>query len=365
MSTDLLALPEGYFYRAGDIKLEFIEVLGGGGFGVVYRAFDANRNVEVAVKEYIPKQFAARSRSNGVEVVPKTTEDKRIVDWGLQHFIKESVKLLMFNHPGIVKVLARYEANRTAYIVMELVDGVTISDYVRQNGPVGLDRMPEMLTPLCSAIDYLHKRKYIHRDIKPSNIMLRDGVFSQPVLIDFGAARLTNSVNTRDLRQIWSEGYSAPELAEADPPSEASDVYSLGAVAYFTATGKRPASSIQQAKPTASVRPLASNPSTKVEQVIEAVDGALEPLLSKRVPSVSHFVALMDGQAPPQAASAKPMKRPKSGPSSSPSVPSRGSTPRAPASRSGGLLVPAALSIAALLLVVLALLVVFGGDFLT
>lgn len=357
MSSDLLALPEGYEYRGGDIKLEFLDMLGGGGFGIVYRAYDVNRGIEVAVKEYLPKQFAARSRSNGVEVVPKTQEDRRIVDWGLQHFVKESVKLLLFDHPGIVKVLARYEANRTAYIVMELVKGLTISEFVHQNGPAPLSQMPTMLRPLCSAIDYLHQRQYIHRDIKPSNVMLRGGDFSSPVLIDFGAARPMESMHTRDLRQIWSEGYSAPELAGVNPPTEASDVYSLGAVAYFTATGKRPASALNATThPVASVSNIEPRPSEQVARLITAINRSLEPELEKRMPSAAAFRATMDGQPLPVARPPPtPAKRTQAPPPPrEPSIGSRGTR---------SLLAPAALSAAALLLVVLALLVAFGHIF--
>jgi serine/threonine protein kinase len=353
MSSDFLALPEGYRYRGGEIKLEFLEVLGGGGFGVVYRAYDATRGVEVAVKEYIPKQFAARSRSNGVEVVPKTPEDKRIVDWGLEHFVKESVKLLMFNHPGIVKVLARYEANRTAYIVMELVEGQTVSEFVRENGPVPLAQTPAMLRPLCSAIEYLHQRQYIHRDIKPSNIMLRNGDFTAPVLIDFGAARPMDSMHTRDLRQIWSEGYSAPELAGVSPPTDASDVYSLGAVACFVASGKRPASALNQTHPVASVSAPDARPNEQLARLISAINRSLEPDIAKRTPSAAAFRAIMDGEPLPQPTSPQRVQR-----RMSPPRPALGDDVER--EHQGSLLAPAALSVAALLLVVLALLVAFG-----
>ncbi len=182
MSSDnVQALTPGT--RLGDYRLD--AVIGHGGFGITYRAFDTQLAKFVAIKEYLPIEFAVRGGDGNV--VPRGTRFADDFAWGRERFLDEARALARFRHPHIVPVLRYFEANGTAYTVMEFEDGKSVSELLRQ--PAG--RLPpEDVRRLADGLvgglqQPCMPKGFLHRDIKPSNIIIRrDGV---PVLIDFGA----------------------------------------------------------------------------------------------------------------------------------------------------------------------------------
>ena len=213
-----------------------VEVLGVGGFGVTYLADDLTLQRQVAIKEYLPNEFAVR---DGVTVQPKSLKDRPDFEWGLARFLDEARTLAQFRHPNLVRVVEYFEANSTAYIVMEYVDGEPLSDLLKRCGFMSEVEIREHVLPITDGLAHVHSAGVLHRDIKPGNIMIgRNGV---PVLIDFGSAREAVSTKTRSVTAVLTEGYAPLEqYSTRAKQSPATDIYALGAVLYRCVTGVTP-----------------------------------------------------------------------------------------------------------------------------
>ena len=225
------ALPAGY--RLGEYEIQ--TVLGSGGFGVTYKAHDHNLDKEVAIKEYLPSDFAVRvGRTN---VKPKSGANKDDYAWGLERFMDEARTLARFDHPHINKVHRYFQDNGTAYLVLEYVEGDMLSDLLKSKGRFNEAGVRRMLDELLDGLDAVHKAGYIHRDIKPANIIFRrDG---GAVLLDFGAARQAIGQRSQVITSILTPGYAPVEqyLNTIDAMGAWSDLYSLGVVAYRCLVG--------------------------------------------------------------------------------------------------------------------------------
>ena len=224
-------LPKGH--RIGEY--EIVRVLGAGGFGVTYLAFDHQLDGPVALKEYFPADAARRRPGWGV--APSTTGNQALFTWGLDRFIDEARSLHRLRHANIVRAHRYIQTHGTAYIVMEYVEGESLQQILRVRGRLTPDAWRRWLDPLIDGLAHVHGHGYLHRDLKPANIMIRsaDGT---PVLIDFGAARVAARERTRT--QVLTPGYAPLEQYSRDggqgPPT---DIYALAAVSYRVLTGKR------------------------------------------------------------------------------------------------------------------------------
>src|SRR5262245_30208241 len=217
------ALPLGL--QLGDYRLD--AVIGHGGFGITYRAFDSQLAKIVAVKEYLPVEFAVR-RAN--EVVPRGGRFADDFAWGRERFLDEARALARFRHPHIVPVLRFLEANGTAYTVMEFEDGKSVAELLRAPGSrLPADEVRRLAEGLLSGLGAVHAQGFLHRDVKPSNVIVRrDGV---PVLIDFGAARLAIGERTRTLTGVLTPQYAPIEPYELEGKQGPwSGIYSAEAV---------------------------------------------------------------------------------------------------------------------------------------
>jgi len=230
------ALPLGT--QLGDYRLD--AVIGHGGFGITYRAFDSQLAKVVAVKEYLPVEFAVRDA--GGRVVPRGARFADDFAWGRDRFLDEARALARFRHPHIVPVLRFLEANGTAYTVMEYEDGRNIAEWLRRSD--GSRRLPpddvrRLAEGLLKGLGAVHAQGFLHRDIKPSNIIIRrDGV---PVLIDFGAARQAIGGRTRTLTGILTPQYAPIEQYALDGKQGPwSDIYSAAAVLHHAIAGEPP-----------------------------------------------------------------------------------------------------------------------------
>ncbi|MFK7853526.1 MAG: protein kinase [Granulosicoccus sp.] len=216
--------------------------LGKGGFGVTYLALDTMLNMQVAIKEYMPEQIAARSSEGSVR--PKTTGDAEIFSWGLSRFIKEAQTLARFNHPNIVRVMAVFEQNGTAYMVMEYERGKDLKLQLRHEEYRTQENLTHIVGPIIDGLDEVHRLGYIHRDIKPANILIRNN--GTPVLLDFGSARLAIGSQTQNLTALVSVGYAPLEQYNSSNDNQQgpwTDIYALGAVLYYAITGNAPVDS--------------------------------------------------------------------------------------------------------------------------
>ena len=175
-------LPEGT--RLLDYRITGL--LGEGGFGIVYDAWDHSLERRVALKEYMPASLASREST---QVQVRSMRHKETFDAGLKSFVNEAKLLAQFDHPSLVKVYRFWEANGTAYMVMPLYQGITLKDKLKQLGqPPDEAWLMGMLAPLTEALAVIHAENCFHRDIAPDNIILLSGS-ERPLLLDFGAAR--------------------------------------------------------------------------------------------------------------------------------------------------------------------------------
>lgn len=220
-------------------------VVGYGGFGVTYIGWDEKLQQRVAIKEYLPSEFATRAAGQSQVTVFTGDKAQQFAD-GMVKFIDEAKRLAKFqNEPGIVRIYDSFEANNTAYIVMEFLDGETLASYLKQEGKVPVEQAIQMLTPVIQSLEVVHKAGIIHRDIAPDNIFLtKDG---QVKLIDFGAARYATTSHSRSLTVIIKSGYSPEEQyrsrGEQGPHT---DVYALAAVLYNMITGVTPPDALER-----------------------------------------------------------------------------------------------------------------------
>ncbi|MEO8855430.1 MAG: serine/threonine-protein kinase, partial [Burkholderiaceae bacterium] len=226
-----IALPRGYALH--EYRIE--STLGVGGFGLTYLATDSNLNLQVAIKEYLPGELAIRRDDHSVRSKSDTTLDT--FNWGRTRFLEESCTLASFRHPNIVRVMRFFEANQTAYMVMEFVAGQPLNEWIKSRRPLAEPSIAGIAAGLLDGVELVHRAGYLHRDIKPGNIFIRDD--GTPVLLDFGSARVA-SANT-ERTAIVSPGYAPLEQYHAHGNQGPwSDLYALGGVLYWIVTGDKP-----------------------------------------------------------------------------------------------------------------------------
>jgi serine/threonine protein kinase len=215
-------------------------VLGEGGFGITYIGYDLNLELRVAIKEFYPAGFVARSTATSSTVTSLGSDKENIFARGKERFVEEAKRLAKFRElPGIVRVYDFFPANNTAYIVMGYVEGVTLKNYLAQaGGRLPADMLIELMAPMLSSLSEVHKSGIIHRDISPDNMMLtHEGTL---VLLDFGAAREFVDMN-RSLSVLLKPGFAPSEqYSTRGIQGPWTDVYALAATVYKVVTGVTP-----------------------------------------------------------------------------------------------------------------------------
>ncbi len=210
-----VALPPGTLLGHCEVR----EVLGRGGGGISYRAYDAHLEREVVIKEHFPPTLCFRIP--GEAMVQHVTSDG--YERSIAAFCREARILAGVNHPGVVKVHDIFQACGTAYMVMEYVEGARLTEWLPEHADDS-GSVISVLNQLLEALGYLHSHDVLHRDIKPSNIIIREG--KQAVLIDFGAAMLGTPPTTITL--VGTPGYAAPEqFQQHGKVGPWSDLYAL------------------------------------------------------------------------------------------------------------------------------------------
>ncbi|MBE5934399.1 MAG: PASTA domain-containing protein [Lachnospiraceae bacterium] len=221
------------------------KVLGYGGFGVTYIAWDTLLEQKVAIKEFLPSEYATRMLGR-MEITIFSGDKQRQFMEGLVKFVAEAKKIAKFNNvPGIVKIFDCIEENNTAYIIMEYLDGETLAEKLEKEKKMKPDKAIQLLLPVMEALKKVNAEGIIHRDIAPDNIFITSK--GEPKLIDFGAARYATTSVSRSLTIIIKPGYSPEEQyrSMADQGSW-TDVYSIGATLYKMITGETPCDSMER-----------------------------------------------------------------------------------------------------------------------
>ncbi|XVJ68757.1 MAG: protein kinase [Rhizobacter sp.] len=224
-------------------EYRLLGVVGEGGFGIVYRAYDSGLHRTVAIKEYMPSALARRGIKNQIEVHP---QHRDAFDAGLRSFISEARMLAKFSHPALVHVYRFFEENGTAYMVMRSYEGQTFRAFLAEQHN-GIDErwLTSMLCPILDGLEMLHAADCFHRDIAPDNVLLRAS--GMPVLLDFGAARRIIGDMTQALTMVLKPGYAPIEQYADDgamPQGAWTDIYQLGALLFRAITGHVPTTSV-------------------------------------------------------------------------------------------------------------------------
>ena len=221
------------------------KVLGYGGFGVTYLAWDGRLEQRVAIKEYLPSEFATRMPGQSKLSIYSGEKGEQYLD-GLNKFSDEAQRLAKFvNEEGIVRIIDCIAANDTAYIVMEYLEGETLASYLKREKTIPEDLAVQLLMPVMRSLQAVHDQGILHRDISPDNIFLTmDGKVK---LIYFGAARYATTSHSRSLTVLVKPGYSAEEQYRSrGDQGPHTDVYSLAATLYKMITGVTPPDALER-----------------------------------------------------------------------------------------------------------------------
>ncbi|MBL8524649.1 MAG: serine/threonine protein kinase [Betaproteobacteria bacterium] len=298
MATTIPSLPAGHTIN----EYRFDKLLGVGGFGLTYLATDTNLNLPVAIKEYLPADIASRDEDSSIR--PSSDENRPTFEWGLTRFLDEARTLATFHHPNIVRVMRFFQANATAYMVMEFVQGASLSEWIKARRPLPQSSIEKIIVPLIEGLGTIHKSNYLHRDFKPGNIYIRkDG---SPVLLDFGAARSTSG--GKELTAVVSPGYAPVEqYSESSLQGPWTDLYAVGGVMYWLVTGNKPVDATAR---------LRNDPQVPAQQIgdsslytadfLAAIDWALSPDERQRPQSAGELLGRLRGHAPATSVQADP-----------------------------------------------------------
>lgn len=221
------------------------DVLGQGGFGITYLATDTNLDHKVAIKEYMPAPLVKRQSDN--TLISQSGQSKAQYRQGLQRFLREARTLVKFRHPNIVRVMAVFEANNTAYLVMEYEEGEQFKEYVKRGDGLAEPQLKKLILSIIDGLDQVHQHGFIHRDIKPVNLIIRkDG---SPVLLDFGSTRPVKNEGQVRHTSVVSVGYTPLEQYQEGAGLKVgpwTDIYSLGATLYYAISGVTPVSPVSR-----------------------------------------------------------------------------------------------------------------------
>ena len=291
-------------------RYRIVSLLGQGGMGAVYRAWDTRLNVPAALKEMIPQ--------------PRL--DATTVAQLRQQFHQEAIILAEMNHPHLVNVTDFFEEEYSTYLVMGFIEGESLASRIAREGALPESQVLAWAWQLLAALAYCHSRGVIHRDVKPQNVVIRPE--GQAVLVDFGLVKLWDSRNPRTrtaMRGMGTPEYAPPEQYGTKPghTDPRSDLYSLGATLYHTLTGQSPLTATNRmADPDqfVPVRGLNSHVSAQTEA---AVLRAMELERNKRFQSAREMAMALNGRGPALAHQAV-------SPPSDPPVPAVSRSPATP-----------------------------------
>ena len=283
------ALPAGTVLR--EWRLE--EVLGVGGFGIVYKGRGIYFDELVAIKEYFPSSISERDSDD--TVVPIDSDAEEVHALGLKKFVEEAKLLWNLStpsrHPNIVSVRSLFEIHGTAYMVMDFEDGTSLSKMVKQGRRFNERSLWNILRPIAEGLDRAHRVGVLHRDIKPPNILINED--NRPVLIDFGSARFEAAEATSTKVTFHTPPYAAIEqYVKTYPQGPWTDVYALGVVMYECITGEKPPEVLERLHAGLG-KPLAEGKwPGYTKKFLAAVDAAMVVKPDERPQSIGDWLAM-------------------------------------------------------------------------
>jgi len=278
-------------------EFEITRVVGQGGFGVVYEAWDHTLERVVAIKEYLPTSLSTRQQDG--TVVPLSERHRETFDLGMRSFINEARLLAQFDHASLLKVYRFWQERGTTYMVMPFYRGDTLRQAL-VSIPAGVDEawLIRIMDGVTQALAVMHSANCYHRDIAPDNIILLEGS-GRPVVLDFGAARRVITDKTQAITVILKPGYAPIEqYAEMPDMSQGAwtDVYALAAVMHVAVCGRAPPPSVARLLSDSYV-PLAGNEILRQRyslRLLQAIDAGLGVRPEARPQSMAEFRAALD-----------------------------------------------------------------------
>ena len=284
---------EAYHIKPGSLLHDRYTVgraIGFGGFGITYIAWDNKLMQKVAIKEYMPSEYATRVPGNLTVTI---YDGERYTEFmtGLQKFLDEAKRLAKFqNVPGIVRILDSFSENLTAYIVMEYLDGMTLKQYLAEHGgKLPYEEAVEFILPVLAALQAVHKEGIIHRDISPDNIFITED--GEVKLLDFGAARYASTGYSKSLSVILKPGYApAEQYLSHGEQGPWSDVYATAATLYRMITGVVPEEALER-KEKDTLKPPSALGAKLPKNAEKAILNALNVRVENRTASAEEFEA--------------------------------------------------------------------------
>jgi tetratricopeptide (TPR) repeat protein len=271
--------------RIGDY--EILSELGAGSFGITYKAWDHRLQTYVALKEYLPIEFAVRENDTHT-VAPRSDKVSHQYQFGLKGFLEEARTLAQFRDARIVRVTNFMEANGTAYLVMDYEEGESLDALTRrEQRKLDESEVLRTMIPVLEGLCIVHRAGVLHRDVKPANIYLR--AQGSPLLLDFGAARHALGEETQNLTSIVTPGYGPFEQYQrTGKQGPWTDVYGAGATLYRLVTGKRPAEAPDRVAAVHASEKDPNVPATEAakgkytQRLLETIDWMLQPVPQDR-----------------------------------------------------------------------------------
>ena len=244
-------------------KYEVQGILGRGGMGVVYKAFDPAIHRQVAIK-----------------TITKSAMDPSELQYAIARFRHEAQAVGRLTHPRIAAIFDYGEDHDIAYIVMELVNGKSLYEHLQNKAKFELAEIGEIIRQLLDGLGYAHAQGVVHRDVKPSNILINDD--GRIKISDFGIAHLDSSSLTQIGEIMGSPGYMSPEQFTGDEPDARTDIYAAGVIAYELLANRKPfiGSNVEIMRQVISDRPV--NPSDFNPQISIQLDWATQKALAKK-----------------------------------------------------------------------------------
>ena len=269
-----------------------------GGFGITYLGWDIHLATLVAVKEYLPRDYAGRDADHA-SVMAHSREDASLFRFGLEQFLQEARTLAQFDHPNVVRVRSFFQENGTAYLVMDYLQGVNLAEYlVSKGGRLTEAQASEIMMPIIDGLQEVHAKGFLHRDIKPQNIYITST--GRPILLDFGAARQAMGERSRSLSVVLTPGFSPYEQyhrrGEQGPWT---DIYALAATYYYLLAGQAPPDAPERVA-TDELIPLATRVPGISSELNAAIMQALSLEAGARPQDVFIFRDIINGKAAPR-----------------------------------------------------------------
>ena len=283
-------LPNNTLLQGGKYKI--VRFISSGGFGCTYEAEHILLKKKVAIKEFFVKDFCNRDETTS-QISVGITSKTALVNKLKSKFIAEAQSLCSLEHPNIVHVFDVFEENGTAYYVMDYIDGPSLNDMVKKNGPMSEQKAVGYIMQVADALKYVHSQNRLHLDIKPGNIMVDEN--DKAILIDFGASKQYDEEGGENTSTLLGKtpGYAPLEQMGNDVVKflPSTDIYALGATLYKLLTGNTPPS----ASLLASGETLDAMPSFISEGTRNAITMSMQTNKMKRPQNIDEFEKLLSG----------------------------------------------------------------------